>query len=79
MARELGRNYVYSRKPNPSYISTKLFDDEVIKADIRKTLKIAKDCNVEIVMKDVHTLSSEPLRMARWVKLTREVINEFDW
>lgn len=79
MARELGRNYVYSRKPNPSYISTRLFDDEVIKADIRKTLTTAKDCNVEIVMKDVHTLSSEPLRMARWVKLTREVINEFDW
>jgi len=78
MARELGRNYVYSRKPNPSYISTKRFDDEVIKADIRKTVTIAKDCNVEIVMKDVHTLSGEPHRMARWVKLTREVINEFD-
>jgi len=79
MAEQFGRSYVYSRKPNPSYISTKHFDDEVIKDDIRKTLTTAKDCNVEIVMKDVHTLSSEPLRMARWVKLTREVINEFDW
>ena len=79
MTEQLGRNYVYSRKPNPSYISTKRFDEDVIKDDIRKTITIAKDCSVEIVMKDVHTLSGESLRMARWVKLTREVINEFDW
>ena len=79
MANVLGRNYVYSRKPNPSYISTRKFDDDVIRNDIRKTLTTAKDCNIEIVMKDVHTLSGEPERMARWVKLTREVIDEFSW
>lgn len=76
MAAELGRKYVYSRKPNPALISTKRFDEDVIKDDIRKTLEIAKDCNIEIVMKDVHTLSGEPNRMARWVKLAREVIDE---
>jgi hypothetical protein len=79
LAGEFGRNYVYSRKPNPSYISTRQFDDDVIRNDIRNTLTTAKDCNVEIVMKDVHTLSGEPQRMARWVKLTREVIDEFSW
>ena len=79
MADVLGRDYVYSRKPNPSYISTRKFDDDVIRNDIRKTLTTAKDCNIEIVMKDVHTLSGEPERMARWVKLTREVIDEFSW
>ncbi len=77
MAGELGRKYVYSRKPNPSLISTKRFDEDVIKDDIRKTLKIAGNCNIEFVMKDVHTLSGEPDRMARWVKLTREVIDEY--
>jgi len=77
MVSEIGRDYVYSRKPNPSYISTRHFDDDVIRNDIRQTLNVARDCNVEIVMKDVHTLSGDPERMARWVRLTREVINEF--
>ncbi|MBC8233935.1 hypothetical protein H8E77_30675, partial [bacterium] len=51
MAEALDRNYVYSRKPNPTLISTKNFDEDAIRDDIRKTLTIAKDCNVEIVMK----------------------------
>ncbi len=37
------------------------------------TLTAARDCNVEIVMKDVHTLNDEPLRLGRWVALAREV------
>jgi len=77
MADALGRDYVYSRKPNPTLISTENFDEDVIRQDIRTTLTAAKDCNVEIVMKDVHTLSGEPERAARWVALTREVIQEF--
>lgn len=76
MADAMGRNYVYSRKPNPALISTEHFDEDVLREDIRNTLTIAKDCNVEIVMKDVHTLAGEPLRAARWVALTREVMDE---
>ena len=76
MADALGHDYVYSRKPNPAFISTEHFDDDLIREDIRKTLTAAKDCNVEIVMKDVHTLAGEPQRMARWVTLAREVIDE---
>jgi hypothetical protein len=77
MAEALGRNYVYSRKPNPALISTEHFDEEAIREDLRKTLTIAKDCNVEVVMKDVHTLAGEPQRMARWVQIAHEVIDEF--
>jgi len=77
MADALGRDYVYSRKPNPAIISTENFDEDRIRQDVRTTLNAAKDCNVEIVMKDVHTLSGEPERAARWVALTREVIQEF--
>ncbi len=76
MAEALGRDYVYSRKPNPTLISTEHFDEDAIRNDLRKTLAIAKDCNVEIVMKDVHTLAGEPQRMGRWVQIVREVIDE---
>ena len=53
------------------------FDEDRIREDVRNTLIAAKDCNVEIVMKDVHTLAGEPQRIARWVELAREAIDEF--
>lgn len=73
MAEALGRDYVYSRKPNPALISVPIFDEDIIRKDLRTTLDIARDCNVELIMKDVHTLCNEPQRMARWVEIAREV------
>ncbi len=75
MAKALGRNVVFSRKPNPTLISTGRFDEEAIRADIRQTLEAAGDCRLEIIMKDVHTLNNEPERLSRWVQLVREEID----
>ncbi len=74
MAEATGRDYVFSRKPNPSMISTSIFDENAIRADIRKTLDVAQHCRLEIIMKDVHTLNNEPERLARWVQIAREEI-----
>jgi len=74
MAEALGERYVYSRKPAPSLISTGIFDEAAVRADIRRTLDIAKDCRVELIMKDVHTLNNEPERLPRWVAVAREEI-----
>ena len=76
MAQELGRDYVYSRKLNPTLVSTEIFDEDAIRDDARRTLTVAKDCRVEIVMKDVHTLNNEPDRLARWVQIVRGVVEE---
>jgi len=75
MAEAMGSDYVFSRKPNPTLISTPGFNEDLIRQDIRDTLAVTKkhNCPVEIVMKDVHTLSNEPDRIARWVRLVREV------
>lgn len=72
MARELGKNYIYSRKPNPSLISTNSFDEDLIRKDIQNTLKTASNCSLEIIMKDVHTVNNEPYRLKRWVEIARE-------
>ena len=48
------------------------FDEDIIRQDLRTTLTIARDCNVELIMKDVHTLCDQPQRMARWVEIARE-------
>jgi len=75
MAAELGRNYVFSRKPNPTLISMQKFDEDLISRDLQSTLDIARGCELEIIMKDVHTLAGQPLRVARWVALARKAID----
>jgi len=76
MAEALGRDYVYCRKPNPALISTERFDETAIREDLRKTLEAARGCNIELVMKDVHTVSGQPARLGRWVQIARETIEE---
>lgn len=78
MADQMRNKYGFSRKPNPSLISTEIFDENAIRADLRKTMEITKahGCSLEIAMKDVHTLCGEPDRLTRWVKLARQVSGE---
>ena len=76
MARELGNSFVYSRKPNPTLISTNVFNEDLIRKDLQHTLSVAKDCSLEIIMKDIITLQNQPKRAARWVEIAFEEINK---
>lgn len=73
-AEMLGRNYVYSRKPNPAHICVG-FDEDAVRASLEKTLTTAKGCNLEFNMKDTHTLQNDRERPGRWVKIARELID----
>lgn len=74
MAEVLGRKTVFSRKPNPALICAS-FNEEAARADIVSTLEAAKGCNVELIMKDTHTVQNEPRRIARWVQIAREEVD----
>lgn len=75
MAARCGSAIAYSRKPNPTLISTPVFDEKAIRADLRRTLEVARGCRVELIMKDVHTLCDQPDRLPRWVRLARETVD----
>jgi len=77
MAKEMGDRIVFSRKCDPLLVSTSLFDEEAIRAELRQTLETARGCRIELIMKDVHTLDNHPERLPRWVALAREVIDEY--
>jgi len=76
MAADMGGDYIFCRKPNPAIISTRRFDEDAIREDIRTTLRAAGDTPLEFAMKDVHTLNDDPMRLGRWVELAREVCAE---
>ncbi len=75
MSEGCGDRIVFSRKPNPTLISTPHFDEDAIMADLRQTLEAGSRGRLEIVMKDVHTLNNEPTRLARWGALARQAID----
>ena len=72
MAAELGDRYVFSMKPNPADLAMDTFDEEYIRAGLRKDLKATRNCHMEIVMKDNHTIRSDPSRVVRWVQVARQ-------
>jgi len=75
MAEHLGREYIFSRKPNPTLISCAHWDEDAIRADLRETLLATHGLNVEFIMKDIMTDHGQPWRYARWVQLAREEID----
>jgi hypothetical protein len=72
MAEFLGDRYIYSMKPNPAAIATPAIDEQAIRAALRRDLEITRDCRVEIIMKDNHTLGGNPLNPARWCRIARQ-------
>jgi hypothetical protein len=73
-AAKMGTRYVFSRKPNPTMVCVQFNEDE-IRADLRKTLALAGKLNLEIILKDTHTIQNEAWRIPRWVAIAREEID----
>jgi hypothetical protein len=74
MAGKLGRNYVYSMKPSPSYLAVPVMDEGFVRKDLRAALAATRENCVELVMKDNHTLGNNPRNITRWAEIAREEI-----
>ena len=67
----LEKKYIFSRKPNPSPVCAG-FDEEAIRNDLAFSMSIYKDVNMEIILKDTHTVQNQPERLSRWVEIARQ-------
>jgi hypothetical protein len=74
MAEYLGKEFVYSRKPSPTPLADPDPDWGKLRAEMREFLKATRDCNVEIIMKDNHTLGNNPENASDWCRMVREEI-----
>jgi hypothetical protein len=75
MAAALGDRVIFARKPNPALVSRGRFPEDEIRADVRRTLDVARGCTIEFALKDVHTLAGDPTRPGRWCDIVREEID----
>ena len=71
----LGKDYIFSRKPNPSPICAS-FDEEAIRKDLSLSMALSEYTNMEIILKDTHTVQNQPERLKRWVQIAREEFNQ---
>ena len=72
MAEMLGDRYIFSMKPSPTDLAMTSFDEERIRSELRVSLEKTRDCRVEVLMKDNHTIRNDPQRVVRWVQIARE-------
>jgi len=72
MAEKLEANYIFSWKPQPSDLALPSFDEQRIRHGLREGMRISRNCRVEVIMKDNHTIRQEPRRVVRWVRIARE-------
>ncbi len=72
MAEKLGNRYIFSMKPHPGVLAGSSFDEDRIRANLAKALRTTRNCRVEVIMKDNHTIQHDPERVIRWVQIARE-------
>jgi hypothetical protein len=75
-AAEIGKNFVFSRKPSPALLAVDDFTKERIKADLQNTKDICDrhDCPLELILKDISTVRYQPQRMTLWAEAAMEVV-----
>jgi len=75
-AEQIGRDFVFSRKPNPALVAMQTWEPEAIEKDLRRTLDacIRFGCPVEIALKDISTVRYEPQRIWEWAGIASRLV-----
>ncbi len=71
-AEQLGDRYVFSMKPHPADVAMEDFDEDQIRKTLRRDFEVTKECRVEAILKDTHTIGNDPRRVVRWVRIAKE-------
>ncbi|NDL68664.1 hypothetical protein [Anaerotalea alkaliphila] len=72
MAELLGKEYIYSRKMNPSHLAGSSIDEDYLRQSLREDMQLSRNCRTEYIMKDNHTIGNNPQNLIRWCALAQE-------
>jgi len=69
-----GEKYIMSNKPNPALLAGSTFDEDLVRADLRRTIAAAKTNGIclEMLLKDISTVKNQPQRLWRWAEIAAE-------
>jgi len=75
--REVGTDYVFSRKPSPAVLAEDIWRPELARQQLQQALEKARGCHVEIILKDISTVRYEPQRLWAWEKMAMELAEAY--
>lgn len=75
--RNVGTDYVMSRKPNPAVLAEDTWRPEQARQDLVDFLDRARGCHVEIILKDISTVRYDPRRLWDWARIAMEVVEAY--
>lgn len=78
MANYLRDDYILSMKPSPTPLSVPTFQPETARQELRKAFAITRDCRVECIMKDNHTLGRRPENAVQWCRVAKEEARQYE-
>jgi len=76
-AEQIGEDYVFSWRPNPSLMICCGFDPDLIRKVIMNGMEASKGCHVDITLKDVQTVQHNPGNLRKWVQIVRSISDEY--
>lgn len=74
-AAQIGRDFVYSRKPNPALLAAESFYPDQVRENLLATQRICQrhGCPLEYILKDISTVRYQPQRLFDWARIAMEV------
>ena len=75
-AAAIGRDYVFSWKPNPAALAGEGWDVESLEREMRRVVEVCAEagCPLEITLKDISTVRYEPRRLWEWAEIAARVV-----
>lgn len=76
-AEQIQGDYVMSWRPNPSSTICNTWDPDLIRKTVKEAMEASRGCIVDITLKDVQTVRGEIWRFKEWVKIVRDVSDNY--
>jgi hypothetical protein len=76
-AQALGKDYVYTHKPNPTIVSMEQWHPDLARKELRDAFDKTRHNVVEVNLQDLHTVRNEPRRLTEWTRIAMELAEQY--
>ncbi|MEK6645582.1 MAG: hypothetical protein AABY84_02785 [Candidatus Firestonebacteria bacterium] len=76
-SREVGRDLVYTHKPNPAIVSMEQWHPDLAREKLKDAFEKTRNNILEVNLQDIHTVRNEPNRLTEWRNIAFELAEEY--
>jgi hypothetical protein len=77
-AEQIGRDFVFSRHPNPAFVAADTWDPELVERDLKDTIDACArhGCPLELTLMDLSTVRYRPQRLWEWADIAMRLVRQ---